>query len=181
MELHPAWNWLREGLEEPFQITDDIVVPAGTYDGWSTGWVFFTDESAPVSFDGGMNWGAFLSGSRINPFGTMTVRRGSSLSASVRFDYNDVSLEEGDFDATLVGLRLAYFVTPRIYLQSLTQYSDLAEAWSTNIRLGWLDDAGSGLFVVYNQANGFDGLAMDTPLSRSLTIKYSKLFDVSAW
>jgi hypothetical protein len=181
MELHPAWNWVREGLEENFEISPGVVVPAGTYQGWGPAIVFFTDESAPVSFNGGFNGGSFLSGSRVNPYGTITVRRGSSVSASVRFDYSDVSLPEGDFSVTLAGLRLAYFFTPRIYVQSLTQYSDREDSWSTNVRLGWLNDAGTGLFIVYNQANGFGTLARDTPLNRGLTIKYTKLFDVASW
>jgi hypothetical protein len=181
MELHPAVNWVREGLEEPFEIAEGVVVPAGTYEGWESAAVFFTDESAPVSFNGGMNTGTFLTGSRWNPFGTVTVRSGSSFSTSVRVDYNDVSLPEGDFSVTLAGLRLAYFFTPRIYLQSLTQYSDQADSWSSNIRFGWLNTAGTGLFIVYNQANGFDSLSMDTPLNRGLTVKFTKLFNVADW
>lgn len=181
MELHPAWNWVREGLEEPFEIAEGIVVPAGTYDGWESALVFNTDESAPVSFTGGMNAGSFLSGSRVNPYGTLTVRNGSRFSASLRVDYNDVELKEGSFTATLAGLRLAYFFTPRIYLQSLTQYTDQGDAWSTNIRFGWLDTAGTGLFIVYNQANGLDALKMDTPLNRALTIKYTRLFNLASW
>lgn len=181
MELHPAVNWVREGLEEPFEISPGIVLPVGTYDSWELAWVFFTNESAPVSFNGGLNAGGFLSGSRMNPYGTVTIRRGSSFSASVRLDYNDVSLDEGDFSTTLAGLRLAYFFTPRIYVQSLTQYSDQADIWSTNVRFGWLNDAGTGLFVVYNQANGFDLLERDTPLNRGFTIKFTHLFDVARW
>ena len=181
MEFHPAVNWSREGLTEPFQIAPGVVVPAGTYEGWELGWVFFTDESAPLSFNGGLNKGNLLSGSRTNPYGTVTYRVGSSFSAAVRLDYNDVSLPQGDFTATLAGLRLAYFFTPRVYLQSLTQYSDRADSWSTNIRFGWLNDAGTGLFIVYNQANGFDSLQRDTPLARGLTVKYTKLFDVARW
>ncbi|MDA0329916.1 MAG: DUF5916 domain-containing protein [Gemmatimonadetes bacterium] len=181
MEIHPAFNWVREGLEEDFTITNGVVIPAGTYEGWEAGWVFFTNESAPLSFNGGLNAGNFLTGDRMNPFGTVTARYNSSLSGSVRVDYNDVNLPQGDFEATLIGVRLAYFATPRIYVQSLLQYSDLADSWSSNIRFGWLDDAGSGLFVVFNQANGFDTLARDTPLNRVVTVKYSKLFDVSGW
>ncbi len=181
MELHPAWNWVREGLEEPFEISPGVVVPAGTYEGWEAAFVFFTDESAPLSFNGGLNAGSFLSGDRVNPYGIVTARSGSSLSASVRLDYNDVSLPEGDFSVTLAGLRLAYFFTPHIYLQSLTQYSDQADSWSSNIRFGWLNTAGTGLFIVYNQANGFDSLAMDTPLNRGLTVKFTKLFNVAGW
>ena len=186
MELHPAFNWVREGLEVPFKITDGVTVPVGTYSGWEAGWVFFTNESAPLSFSGGFNAGTFLTGNRVNPFGTFTARYKSSLSASLRIDYNDVHLTDvnqasRDFEATLIGFRLAYFVTPRIFVQSLTQYSDVADAWSANIRLGWLDDAGSGLFIVYNQSSGFDSLARDTPLNRAFTIKYSRLFDLASW
>ena len=188
MEVHPGFNWVKEGLEEPFVVFPGIVVPVGTYSGWESQLVFFTDESARLSFNGGLNAGSFLTGSRVNPHGTVTFRPSAAFSTSLRLDYNDVSLDQGDFSVTLMGLRLAYFVTPRIYVQSLTQYSDLADAWSTNIRFGWLDDAGSGLFVVYNQASGFDSGAnvLDrfgsaTPLNRSFTIKYSKLFDVVRW
>ncbi len=181
MELHPAVNWVREGIERPFTVSEGVTVAPGTYDAAELAWVFFTDESAALSFNGGMNWGGFLTGDRINPYGTITARRGSSLSASFRLDYNDVSLPEGDFTATLAGLRLAYFITPRLYLQSLTQYADRADSWSTNVRIGWLDTAGTGLFIVYNEANGFDTLALDTPLNRSLTIKYTKLFNVVRW
>jgi hypothetical protein len=181
MELHPAWNWVREGLADEFEVSPGVIVPAGTYEGWGPALVFFTDESAPVSFNGGFNAGSFLSGSRVNPFGTLTVRRGSSFSASVRVDHNDVSLPQGDFSVTLAGLRLAYFFTPRIYVQSLTQYSDQVDSWSTNVRLGWLNEAGTGLFLVYNQANGFGSLSRETPLNRGLTVKYTRLFDLATW
>lgn len=181
MELHPAVNWVKEGLEEPFQITDDITVPVGTYAGWELGWVFFTDESAPISFNGGLNAGSFLSGDRVNPYGTVTARYGSTASVSLRLDYNDVNLAEGEFDATVLGLRLAYFVTPRISVQSLTQYSNLLDVWSTNVRFAWLDQAGSGLFVVFNQANGFDTMDIGSPLNRAFTVKYSKLFNLARW
>ena len=181
MEAHPGFNYVEEGLAADFEVSPGIIVPAGSYSGWVTNWVFFTNASAPISFNGGMNWGNFLSGTQVSPYGTVTARYGASLSASVRVNYNNVDLPQGEFDATLLGLRLAYFITPSIYLQSLTQWSNRQDAWSTNVRFGWLDDAGSGLFIVYNQANGFDTLALPTPLNRAFTIKYSKLLDVARW
>lgn len=181
MELHPAFNWVKEGIEEPFEISPGVVVPEGTYDGWEAGWVFYTDESSIFSFNGGVNAGAFLSGSRINPYATVTVRPSSAFSSSIRLDRNDVDLDQGSFETNVLGLRLSYFITPELSIQSLTQYTDRADVWSTNVRLGWLDDAGSGLFVVFNQANGFDTLARDTPLRRSFVVKYSKLFNVAQW
>ena len=39
----------------------------------------------------------------------------------------------------------------------------------------------TGLFIVFNQANGLGALDRDTPLNRAVTIKYTKLFDVFRW
>lgn len=181
MEFHPGFNWVKEGIEEPFEISPGVVVPRGTYDGWEAQWVFYTDESSTFSFNGGVNAGGFLSGSRINPYATVTVRPSSAFSSSIRIDHNNVDLDQGAFETNVLGLRLSYFITPELSIQSLTQYTDRADVWSTNVRLGWLDDAGSGLFLVFNQANGFDTLARDTPLQRSFVIKYSKLLDVAQW
>ncbi|MEX2466383.1 MAG: DUF5916 domain-containing protein [Gemmatimonadota bacterium] len=181
MEFHPGFNWVKEGLEEPFEIAPGIVIPAGTYSGWEAQWVFYTDESSMFSFNGGVYAGSFLSGDRVNPYATVIFRPSSSFSGSVRIDHNDVNLPQGDFETNVLGLRLSYFVTPNISIQSLTQYTDRADIWSTNVRFGWLDDAGSGLFIVFNQANGFDSLARETPLNRSFAIKYSKLLNLGSW
>ena len=109
-----------------------------------------------------------------------------SFSASVRVDHNDVDLDLGPgvpdtFKENVLGLRLSYFLTPSISIQSLTQYADRADIWSTNLRFIFLDYSFSLLFVVFNQANGFDTLSRDTPLNRSFVIKYSKLLNVARW
>ena len=181
MEFHPGFNWVKEGLERPYEISPGIVVPQGSYSGWEAQWVFYTDESRMFSLNSGINAGSFLSGDRVNPYGTVIFRPSSSFSGSIRVDYNNVDLPQGDFESNVMGLRLSYFVTPSISIQSLTQYSDRSDIWSANVRFGWQDDAGSGLFIVYNQANGFDALQLDTPLNRSFVIKYSKLLNVARW
>lgn len=177
MEVHTGANWIREGLTEPFNILgSDVTVPAGTYEGWESALMFWTNESANVSFRGGSNIGSFLSGSRRSVQGAITVRSGESFSTSVRLDYNDVSLEEGDFDTTLASVNFGYFFTPRIYLQSLIQYSTQLDNWSANVRFGWLSTAGTGLFIVYNDVRGIQDLS--GPQGRSLIIKFSRQFNV---
>lgn len=172
----PAFDWVREGLVNPFTISEGVVVPPGTYDGWTAAWRFNTDLSAPLSFDGGIDWGDFLSGTRKGGFGTLSYRYGSSATLGLRVDHNQVELPEGDFTVNLASLRAGYFFTPRIYLQSLVQYSDQVDTWSANVRFGWLDTAGTGLFVVLNTAQGFSTL--DGPLARSFIIKYNRQFNI---
>lgn len=172
--LSPAMNWNREGLDAPFEIAEGIVVPPGTYDGWEAAWHFYTNQAAPVSFEGRVDWGSLLSGHRRGGSALITVRSGSSLSTALRFEYNDVSLAEGDFITRLTGLRVGYFFTPRVFFQSLVQYSDQADAWSANVRFGWLSTAGTGLFIVFNDSHGID--ALEGPLNRAVIIKYSRQF-----
>ena len=81
------------------------------------------------------------------------------------------------FVTNLLKLRLSYSFTPRLYLQALVQYNDVIDNWSTNLRLGWLQTANTGLFVVYNEnrdpTSGGVGLR-----DRSFTVKYSRTFDL---
>jgi hypothetical protein len=112
-------------------------------------------------------------------FNTVTLRAGAGLASSLRVAYNRVALAEGRFSTTLIAARVAYNFTPRVYLQSLIQYNQQAASWSGNVRLGWLNTAGTGLFVVYNEsraADRWDDLA--EPLGRALIVKFTRQFTV---
>ena len=157
----------------------DVTVPAGLYRGWESQVVFFTDRSRAVSFNSRFNWGTFLSGSKRTSSGDVTYRYSDRSSLTAAVAYNDVDLPEGAFTATLASLKLGYFFTPRIYVQGLVQYSDQVDQWSTNLRFGRLNTAGTGLIVVYNEVQGFDTLLC--PLVRALFIKYTRQFNVAGF
>jgi hypothetical protein len=180
--ISPAFDYVTEGLDEPFEVSDGIFVPAGTYKGWQAAWRFNTNQSAALSFDGGIDWGSFLSGDRKGGFGGLTYRKGSSFSTALRYTYNDVELPQGEFLTRLVTWRAGYFFTPSIYVQSLIQYSDQADSWGTNLRVGWLNTAGTGLFIVFNEARRIEPLDPrdpETRLNRGLIIKFTRQFN--AW
>ncbi len=177
MELHTGANWVREGLSEEFTIRGtDFAVAPGTYDAWEAVIVFNTNRSSTVVLDSRLTVGDFLSGNRRGLDGTVTFRQSERLSTGVRVAYNDVELAEGAFTTTLAGVNVGYFFTPKIYLQSLVQYSDQIDTWSANVRFGWLNTAGTGLFIVYNETQGIEELT--GPLGRSLILKYTKQFSL---
>jgi hypothetical protein len=84
-------------------------------------------------------------------------------------------LKEGAFQTNLIQWRVNYSFTPLKYIESLIQYNDRAGNWSANLRFGWLSRAGTGLFLVYNEGQGLNGLG---PISRSFIVKYAKQFDI---
>jgi len=173
--LSPEINFHGEGLKEPFEIAPGVVIPAGNYDFVQNVWALTTDPSAPFSVLGRFQGGGFFSGHQVGGNATVTYRRGAALTASVALNHNIVRLDEGDFETTLLGVRFGYFFTPRVFLQSLIQYSDQDDTWSANLRFGVLDTAGTGLYIVYNEAQESHGLrSLVTPKSRSFIVKYSR-------
>jgi hypothetical protein len=121
--------------------------------------------------------GPFYNGSRRGGTATFTYRRGATLSTSLLLDYNDVRLDQGNFIREIIGTRVAYFFTPRLSVQSLMQYNKEAKIWTANTRLAWLNTAGTGLFVVWNDGETADGFfSWQGPQTRSLVIKYARQF-----
>jgi len=176
----PEVNRLTETLTEPFEIAEGVVLPAGTYRWWNNAWDFSTNPSAPVSLTGRLELGPFYDGTRYGGNATFTVRQGASLTTALLVDYNDVNLDEGNFTRSLVGLRVGYFFTPKIFVQSLMQYSNEARTFSANVRFAWLNTAGTGLFVVFNDAEDATGaFSWTRPQTRSFVIKFTRQFGSS--
>ena len=174
----PAMNRITEGLQEPFEIREGIVVPPGTYEHWQAGWRWNTNSADPVSYSGGLDYGGFLSGEQRTVDTTLNLRWGTRLITSASWLYNDIQLAEGSFVANLGQFRAAVNFTPLIYLQALLQYNDDSDVWSSNVRFSWLNTAGTGLFIVYNDTEGL-GNTLIGPQNRSLTVKYTRQFDVN--
>ncbi len=171
-------NYLKDGLQEDFEIVDGVIVPAGTYSGWEAQIVGNTDLSKPVSFSMRTFTGKRFGGDRMVLQPTLNFRVGETFNSEFQVVYNDFDLPYvgGDFSVTLARARLSYSFTPRILLQALLQYNEASDVFSTNIRFSMLRTANSGLFVVYNEFDErFPGAP---PTGREIIIKYSYLFDV---
>jgi hypothetical protein len=170
----PEFNIYTEGLQAPFEISPGIVVPPGQYLWHQYGLDWSSDPSAPLSIVSRLDFGRFYTGRRGGGSMTVTLRQGASFTSALVLDYQDVRLPEGDFTRELLGVRLGYFFTPRIFLQSLTQYNNQAEAFTANLRFGWLNTANTGLYVVLNDGEQADSFTRwRAPIARSLTVKYS--------
>ena len=176
-EIHTGINFTQEGLTDPFEIAEGIEVPAGTYKNTEAQLIAFTNRSAPLSFEARLVAGGFLSGDRISVSPTVRYRIGDRFSSSLDWQYNDIDLAEGAFETHLGRLRLSYSFTLRLFVQALVQYSDRDDLWATNLRIGWLNTASTGLYLVYNEIRDTGDLSTGVP-DRRIVLKYSHLFDV---
>ena len=174
--LSTAVNLTREGVLEPFEIVEGIIVPEGKYDHEEIGIFSGTDQSARLSYGMNVTAGGFFGGDRVSAGPFINYRIGEMFRAGLLINHNDVDLPGGDFEVTLSRLRLSYSFTPKVSIQALVQYNDRDELLSTNLRFSWLRSANSGLYVVYNETD--DDLTYPGRPRRELIIKYSHIFDV---
>ncbi len=176
-EIHTGMNLSREGVFEPFEIFPGIVIPPGTYDHKEAQIAGNTNLGAPVSATINTIIGGLFGGDRVTITPSIAARVGETFNATFEWSYNDLRLPSGDFTTNLVRLRLSYSFTTRMFFQALVQYNDRADLWSSNLRFGLLSDANTGLFIVYNDIQGL-GSEIPTGAGRTLTLKYSRLFDL---
>ncbi len=171
-EIHTGINFTSEGVYKPFDISKGVTVPVGMYNHKEAQIVFFTNQSKPVYISTRHVLGGFFGGKRYNNSITLGVRVGDKFNSEFILNRNDVNLPYGDFKTNIVRTRLSYSFTPRLYVQSLVQYNSVADAWSANFRIGWLKQANTGLFLVFNATT-----LKSEPNNRSFIVKYSRMFD----
>ena len=170
-----ALNIQYEGLREPFEVYPGVIVPAGNY----RSPYFFgqgsTDRRKWISAQLTTNIGGFLSGSQVSVAPSINIRQGGRLTSSFRLTRNDIDLPQGAFVTNLASARATFNFTTLINTSVLIQYNDRTRRWSTNLRFNWLRTAATGLYVVYNDTEAFNGIG---PVNRALILKYSHMIDL---
>jgi hypothetical protein len=176
-EVHTGVNLTREGVKEPFEISSGVIVPPDTYDESEIQLIGVTNQGAPVSFEMRTIFGGFFGGDRTQLNPTLRIRLGEKFNTEIAWTWNDIDLPGGSFETNLGRARISYSFTPSMFVESLFQYNDSADTWSTNLRYGWLQTANIGLFVVYDETRSIGSGELERP-DRSFTIKISHQFDV---
>jgi hypothetical protein len=187
LHLDNHWDWENgyrvdtalqgtwEGFREPFEIYPGVIIPVGEHGGLRFRMNSNTDTRkwafARVRWD----VGTFLTGTQNSPNLQIVVRSGGQFTVDTNWTYRSISLPEGAFHTNLGNMRVTYNFTPSVFLQSLVQYNDRTNRWSTNLRFHLLETAGTGLFVVYNNTESLDGLG---PINRAFIVKYVRQFDL---
>ena len=171
-----ALNVRSEKVFSEFTVSGIPVAP-GRYDFNEAEYSFTYNRSAPISFGMRATVAGFFGGDIVTLRPSIRARYGETLSLSLSYSRNDIDLPKGSVTTNLTSLRFAYNFSPRLFAQTLLQHNDSADLWSVNFRVGWLQDANTGLFLVYNETEGI-GDVVPSGAGRSVILKYSHLFDV---
>lgn len=174
-EIHTGINFTTERVLEPFNISN-VTVPVGEYKNEELQFILITNANNAFSLSTRTIIGGYFNGDRITNSGTANYRVGDRFNSSLTFSHSDIQLETGNLTALVGGLRLSYSFTPRMFVQSLIQRNNVSNITAVNARFGWLQNANTGLFVVFNIVKDDDDL--DALNNQIFTVKYTHRFDI---
>lgn len=182
MELNSTDQWAVEyskqfeALDLPFAVTPGVVVPSGAYDFSQTKLLFTLSPQRPVSGTLTLTHGGFYGGTLNEVTWRGRVELGSQFQLEPTVSFNYFNTPTGDGDANLIGSRLTYTMTPRMFASALVQYQSSSDTVSTNARFRWEYRPGSELFVVYSDGRSTVGAGFPRLDNRSFVVKVTKLF-----
>ena len=177
-EIHTGVNFTEEGVKETFEVVDGFSIAPGRYSHHEFQTVVQTNQAKPFSISIRNVTGGFFGGDLSTTSLTLLARRGERLTSELIWDHNDAKVPSGKFQVNLGRLRLSYSITPRMLVQALAQYNDQSDNVSTNLRFSWLQDANTGLFVVYNEVDELGARLLYERPDRTVIVKYSRLVDI---
>lgn len=140
-----------ERLEEPFEIADGVLLPAGEYSFNNVRFDVRTAVQRPVSVNFEVRKGEFWSGARTGWSVGVDLRPGATMSFNTDVEQQAVSLPEGEFSTLLTRFSANFYPTPWASLTSRAQYDDVSGMLGLYMRLRWILQPGSDLYLVYSQ------------------------------
>ena len=175
LEIHTGYNIRKEWVSEGFYISN-LLINSGEYNNSEAQLVFMTNKTQKLSLSTRSNFGGYFGGSKISNSANLNYRYGDKFSSTLSINSNNIKMENEKLNVLISGLGLTYSFSPRIFIQSLIQYNNVENLLSVNTRFGLLNDANTGLFVVFNILKDNDKI--DNLNSQQVTLKYTHSLDL---
>ena len=174
-EVHTGYNIRKEWVSENFDISN-LQIKTGEYNNSEFQFVLMTNKSKNLSFNSRSYFGTYFGGYKISNNASLNFRSGDKFSTLISINANNIKIKGEVLNAVISGLNLTYSFSPRMFLQSFIQYNNVSNLFSVNTRFGLLNDANTGLFIVFNILKDSD--IIDEINNQQITIKYTHSFDL---
>ena len=139
-----------ERLDEPFRIADTVVIQPGSYD--FTRYRLEVEFAARRPVSGQLTWrfGPFYDGSLHQLIMSGAWKPSATFILQVNGEHDIGRLPTGDFDTSLLGVRVLVNFSPDLNLSSFVQYDTESRSMGSNTRLRWTFAPPGDFFLVYN-------------------------------
>lgn len=159
-----------ERIVIPFSLADNVTIPAGSYH--FTRYRLEASLAAKRGVNGQLTWwfGTFYDGWLNEYEASLNLNPSSILNFEVASNYNQGRLPFGDFDQTLLGVRIRYNVSADLQINSFIQYDTESKTFGINARIHWIYHPQGDFFLVFNH-NVQEELGNRSLLSQQIILK----------
>jgi hypothetical protein len=171
-----------EDLREPFELSDDAIVPVGSYTFVDVGAAYNMPHTSLLQLNGEVVAGSFYDGWQATLTAAPKWYQSAHLELGGEYLYSRIRFPERnqDFDAHVVRLRIRTALDTKLSLNAFVQYNSNVDLLSANVRFRYNFREGNDLWLVYNEGVNTEtaGTVPALPRSdnRSLSIKYTYTF-----
>lgn len=167
---------ITERLTEGFEISDGVIVPAGSYIFTRKELWYQTSLSRPVSAQGTISIGDFFDGHRTSIDTNLQWRPNRHLFLAGGLNYNSVKLSGGDFITRLVTMKADVAINPEWAVLNFVQYDNVSDSAALNSRLRWTPEPGKEVFLVINYGADIDEEGTIHSRETQLVLKFGNTF-----
>lgn len=159
-------------LTEPFTVAPGHTIQPGGYAFQRAGIRYVAGTGRALSGSLGVSTGGFYGGDRTNWNAALTWRASYRLRLEGTVQRNAVRLSSGDFTTDLLGGRLRYAWSPRLFGSAYVQYNTQTHSFVTNARLNYRWAPLSDIFLVYTERRDTD---LEVRNERSIAVKVTRM------
>lgn len=176
-----------DSLISDWYIDENNAISAGKYTTFNNSLELTTPSQSRFYGSIAATYGGFYSGDRlfVSPYISYSVNK--HLSFSLTYEYNNIQFDSyltdttnTEFTSNLIRWNITYNFTTKISLKFYTQFDDLSNQLSSNLRFRYNPEEGTDLFVVFNQGVSSDRNRLEPNLpivdNQAVTVKFIKTF-----
>ena len=143
-------------LDYPFELTNTIKIPVGKYWMYRTELQGGTFQGRKFWFFLNYNWGGFYIGKIYIVETSIGFNVNKHLNLRTDYTFNKIKLQQTNLNTNELAQYINYAFTTKLDVTTFVQWNSLDDLLLGNLRLHWIPNIGSDLYVVYNR--GYDNL-----------------------
>ncbi len=175
-------KFMKEGVEEDFELSDDAMVPAGEYEFVALEARIFTPSSNALGARMDLETGGFFDGNIVSVGISPILNLSASLQLAGAYEFNNINFPDRDQSmmSHIARGSILYMFSTKLSVNAYVQFNTANHAFVGNFRLRYNPREGNDFYIVINDYQGF--MLSDTyPVSpsyynRAILLKYTHTF-----
>lgn len=196
MEISPGWflntkkgfgvyaevRYIKEGVEEDFDLSDEAMVPAGNYEFVNVQARIFTPSSLPLGAMIRIEAGEFFDGNILSLGASPILNISSSLQLSGAYEFNAIEFPDRNqsLRSHIARASVLYMYSNKLSASAFVQLNNGNDAFIGNFRIRFNPKEGNDFYLVFNEYRGFmtpDSIPeVPSYYNRTLLLKYTHTF-----